>query len=189
MYGICGHDVYSKDAIVMSILCSTSSYMNTGMELTRYPVYYQMSNGTSNSVYKLQHIPCRPFSRRVMKCSVWVVKLLEHLAKHVHSPPTSPHTSVWEPCLRLCHWPLQLTLQSLPRKTSYTVYIVNKWKSTGEKVLYLRATDSHVDLLNAATSCFRAKNQNLTKATFFFCLSSSTLLYSAFSLVEGLVWK
>lgn len=149
----------------------TSSYMNIGMTL--------------NSVHKLQYIPCWPFSRRVMKCSVWVVKLLEHLAKHVHSPPTSPHTSVWEPCLRSCHWPLQLTLHSLPRKTSYTVYIVNKWISTGEKVLHLRATDSHIDLLNAATSCFRAKYLNLTKATCFF----PTLLYSALGLVEGIVWE
>lgn len=110
----------------------TSSYM----KLAQYPVHYQIidhptSSGTSNSVYKLQHIPGRPISRWVMKCSVWVVKLLDHLAKHARSQPTPPHTSVWEPCFRSCHWPPQLTLHSLPRKTSYTIHIVNKWKSMG----------------------------------------------------------
>lgn len=151
----------------------TSSYININIKLAQYPVHYQMivaqlSSGTSNFVYKLQHTPRRPFSRRVRKCSAWVVKLLDHLAKRVHSPPTSPHTSVWEPCLRSCHWPLQLTLHDVPRKTSYAVYIVNKWKSIVGKVLHLRATNSHVDLLNAATSCFREEYLNLTRSNWFF---------------------
>lgn len=89
----------SNDAIIIIlIVCSfTSSYVSMGITIAHYIVYYQIivtqpSRGTWNSVYKLQHIWYKPFSRRVMKCSVWVLKLLNHLAKHVHLPPTTPHT-------------------------------------------------------------------------------------------------
>lgn len=176
----------SNDAIIIIlIVCSfTSSYVSMGITIAHYIVYYQIivtqpSRGTWNSVYKLQHT-VHGTSHLVAESWNVLCGCLNSstIWQNMFTCRPQHHTRI---SLGTLPWLLPLTSTAdyaLSAKKNIIRCLYCKQMETHRgKVLHLRATDSHVDLLNAATSCFRAKYLNLTKAFFF----PSTGLFSAWS--------